>query len=66
MSEIRVNQVENGYIVQETDALTRMMVFATLDEVMQEMLRKFENRYAGMGGDSYGRVTIDRGGKETP
>jgi len=64
MSEIRVSQVENGYIV--TDALTRMMVFATLDEVMQEMLRKFENRYAGLAGDSFGRVTIDRGGKETP
>jgi len=39
------------------------MVFATLDEVMQEMLTEFEGRYAGMGGDSYGRVTIDRGGK---
>ena len=35
MSEIRVSQVENGYIVQETNALTRTMVFATLDEVMQ-------------------------------
>ena len=65
MSEIRVSQVENGYIVQETNALTRTMVFATLDEVMQEMLTEFEGRYAGMGGDSYGRVTIDRGGKET-
>lgn len=62
MSEIRVSQVENGYIVQETNALTRTMVFATLDEVMQEMLTEFEGRYAGMGGDSFGRVTIDRGG----
>jgi hypothetical protein len=47
MSEIRVSQVENGYIVQETNALTRTMVFATLDEVMQEMLTEFEGRYAG-------------------
>ena len=61
MTEVRICQVENGYIVQETNALTRTMVFATLDEVMQEMLTAFEGRYAGLSGDSYGRVTIERG-----
>ena len=60
MSEIRVSQVENGYIVQETNALTKTFVFDTLDEVMQEMLTAFEGRYAGLSGDSYGRVTIER------
>jgi hypothetical protein len=29
--------------------------------VMQEMLTAFEGRYAGLSGDSYGRVTIERG-----
>ena len=61
MTEVRICQVENGYIVQETNALTRTMVFATLDEVLQEMLTAFEGRYAGLSGDSYGLVTIERG-----
>ena len=61
MTEVRICQVENGYIVQETNAMTRTMVFNTLDEVMQELLTEFEGRYAGLSGDSYGRVTIERG-----
>lgn len=61
MTEVRICQVDNGYIVQETNALTRTMVFNTLDEVMQELLTAFEGRYAGLSGDSYGLVTIERG-----
>ena len=61
MTEVRIRQVDNGYIVEKTPAMTRTMVFNTLDEVLQELLTAFEGRYAGLSGDSYGLVTIERG-----
>lgn len=61
MTEVRIRQVDNGYIIEKTPAMTRTMVFNTLDEVLQEMLTAFEGRYAGLSGDSYGLVTIERG-----
>ena len=61
MTEVRICQVDNGYIIEKTPAMTRTMVFNTLDEVLQELLTEFEGRYAGLSGDSYGRVTIERG-----
>jgi hypothetical protein len=66
MVEFSIKPAENGYIAHETREQTKTFVFDTLDEVMQEMLTAFEGRYAGLSGDSYGRVTIDRGGKEKP
>ena len=62
MTEVRICQVDNGYIIEKkTPAMTRTMVFNTLDEVLQELLTAFEGRYAGLSGDSYGLVTIERG-----
>lgn len=62
MTEVRICQVDNGYIIEKkAPAMTRTMVFNTLDEVMQELLTEFEGRYAGLSGDSYGLVTIERG-----
>jgi hypothetical protein len=61
MVEFSIKPAENGYIAHETREQTKTFVFDTLDEVMQEMLTAFEGRYAGLSGDSYGRVTIERG-----
>jgi hypothetical protein len=54
---MQIEQVENGYIV---DDRRDKQVFKTLDELFTRLLFHFEGRSPNLGGKSFGRVAITR------
>jgi hypothetical protein len=54
---IRIEKVKNGYIVS---TWRTKEVLATLDEVLGRLLLHFEGRCESFGGDSYGKVIVER------
>ena len=54
---ISIEEVHNGLIVSLPD---RKKVFASLDDVMTELLGHFEGRYPNSNGGAYGIVIIQR------
>lgn len=56
-SSVTIEHVRNGYLVSFS---TGREVYTSLDDVFTALLSTFEGRYAGFGGESYGRVAIDR------
>jgi hypothetical protein len=59
MNEVKIRKVSNGYVVQGA-SYDSEDVYVTLDDVMEDLLMRFEGRYPDAGGECYGRVTIDR------
>jgi hypothetical protein len=57
---MQIEKVKNGYIVREYSPLDETRIFRTLDEVFEEMLMEFEGRCDTFGGDSYGKVIVER------
>ena len=55
---MEIIKVSNGYIIQ--DNYSEKEVYQTLDEVFERLLMHFEGRSETFGGNSFGKVRIER------
>ena len=55
---MRIEKVANGYTVTDRYGLTH--VFHNIEEVFRHLLLHFEGRCENFGGQSYGKVIVEK------
>jgi len=63
---MKIEKVDNGYIVEYDGVLSTRKIFTTLDDLFREMLLQYEGRCSSFGGDLYGDVKINRRPRSLP
>ena len=66
MSDIKIEQALNGYIVTNTNVPYGKSIYKTLEELFTALLLQFEGRARSFSRMSYGEVTITRGTTDWP